>query len=156
MWTNNTVVAINNYDIPDVVKGTYTLFEEVGINEYKGEDGTSTIEILSGKMYSGTVTFRALRQSDIADIDSHIETVSGLHVYVPTTGQFVDFTALITDKTMQMVRREVGSQYMNVWSLSFSFRQISKLGDVPVPPDSEDDLNPEPEQTGGESSVSNE
>lgn len=132
-----TVVAINGYNIPDVVKGTYSIDEGVAYTEYKAEDGTSTIEVIQNAMYQGTVTFKALLQSDIQAIANALTPVSGIEMYLPYTGDYVRFTALIDGKTSVYKRRERLSPTMNVWSLSFGFRQISPLGEVPVPPESE-------------------
>lgn len=121
--TQISILRINSTDIPPIIKGTMTLMDVDAFNEYKGEDGSSTIEEISTGMIEGKVSFKALLQSEIQTIYAGITKVSVLHLYDPRDGQTKSINAVIDDKQFPYHFKDADA---DVWGMSFSFRQIRR------------------------------
>lgn len=123
MVTETSILEINGQTIPPIIKGTMTLSEVDSFNEYKGENGESTIEEISTGMIEGSVNFRALLQSDLQTIYASITKVSIVRYYDPRDGQTKSINALIDNKNFPYKFKDANA---DVWGFSFSFRQIRR------------------------------
>lgn len=118
------LINVNGIDCPDVKKGTLTMNPVSKYEEHETEGGGKVIDEIAEEMWTGTVSYNGLFQSEIQSIKNCLKTVSAMTIYDPLRNQTVSFLALIVPQDME--KKEHTSQG-NVWSFGFTFE---KIGDI--------------------------
>lgn len=122
--TRYDLITVNNIDCPDVKKGSLTMNPVPKYEEHETEGGGKVIEEIAENMWTGSVSYSGLFQSEIQSIKNCLKTVSTMTIYDPLNDQTISFIALIVPQEME--KKEHTSQG-NVWSFGFTFE---KIGDV--------------------------
>lgn len=122
--TRYDLITVNNIDCPDVKKGTLSMNPVPKYDEHATEGGGKVIDEIAEEMWTGTVSYNGLFQSEIQSIKNCLKTVSTMTIYDPLHDQTISFIALIVPQEME--KKEHNSQG-NVWSFGFTFE---KIGDI--------------------------
>ncbi len=114
------LLEINGVSLPDP-EGSYSLSRKDKFNEYEGENGDKTIEVIREEILSCSVSYSGLEQKKIKEIMDAISLVSTVKVYDPKIGNVKGITAKITDVKTDKKFHKNG---ISVWSLSFKIEQL--------------------------------
>lgn len=118
------LITVNGIDCPDVKKGTLSMNPVSKYEEHETEGGGKVIDEIAEEMWTGTVSYNGMFQSEIQSIKNCLKTVSTMTIYDPLRNQTVSFIALIVPQEME--KKEHSGQG-NVWSFGFTFE---KIGDI--------------------------
>lgn len=124
--SNIQLVSINGVSLPNPLKGKLQLKKEDKYNEYECEDGSKKIEEIRTNVYSGSVSYSGLFESDVLKISNAITLVSSIVIYSPYTNSTHTVSALVTGLSSSNIITKTNA---NAWSLSFDFEEIDREGD---------------------------
>lgn len=114
------LLTINGVSLPKP-EGDFTLSLNDKYNEYEGEDGTSTVEVIRQGILSLSVSFNGLPEEYLKMIVDAITLVSSVVIYNPMKMGVQTVTARITGiKTKKIWYQNNRS----LWSLSFDIDEL--------------------------------
>lgn len=114
------LLKINNVDFPEPY-GEFALNKNDKVNEYRCEDGTSTIEIIRTGVVDLKVAYESLTAEKVRDLSNALKTVSSVVVFDPNTNSTKTITAFISNVN---VRKVYHRHELSVWSLSFDVKEL--------------------------------
>lgn len=114
------LLTINDIEIPDP-EGSLSIKKDDKYNEYEGEDGVKTIEVIRENIISGNVSYKGLTADQVTKIVEAIKLVSAVKIYDPGINETRDIKALIKDVKYDKKCYKNG---VSVWSLSFTVEEL--------------------------------
>lgn len=114
------LLKINGVELPDP-EGEFTINKKDKFNEYKTEDGKTTVEVIRQGIFSLSAKYNGLAEETVKTISGAIKLVSTVEVFDPDLGQTKEIKALVTDVKTKKVWYRYG---LSVWSLSFSVDEL--------------------------------
>lgn len=115
------LLKVNGVDFITPNKGTFSVKKDDKVNEYETENGGKVLEVVREGVLSGTMAYRGLFASQIAQYDALLTTVSTLTIYDPMKADAVTITARILNKAAQKI---VHNDNVSAWSFSFDFEEL--------------------------------
>nr|DAX53032.1 MAG TPA: hypothetical protein [Caudoviricetes sp.] len=114
------LLTINDIEIPDP-EGSLSVKKNDKYNEYEGEDGVKTIEVIREDFISGSVSYKGLTAEQVTEIVEAIELVSAVKIYDPGINAVREIKALIKDVKYD---KKYYKNNISVWSLSFTIEEL--------------------------------
>jgi len=114
------LLEINGTSLPDPEK-TFSLNKEDKYNEYEGENGERTIEVIRENIISGNVSYKGLTVEKLKEIKNSITLVSTVKIYDPGEDAVKEITAKITGVKYE---KKFHRNNVSVWSLSFNIEEL--------------------------------
>jgi hypothetical protein len=114
------LLEINGVALPDP-EGSFSLEKEDKYNEYEGENGEKTVEIIRENIISGNVSYKGLTAKEVKKIMNAITLVSTVKVYDPGSDALKEITAKITGVKHD---KKFYKNDVSVWSLSFKLEEL--------------------------------
>lgn len=114
------LLEINGISLPDPEKA-FSISKEDKYNEYEGENGERTIEIIREDIISGKVSYKGLPAEKMAEIEKAITLVSTVKIYDPGKNAVKEITAKITGVNSE---KKFYRNNVSVWSLSFNIEEL--------------------------------
>lgn len=114
------IITANGVEFKDP-EGSFNLTKEDKFNEYEGEDGHRTIEIVREDLISASVSYKGLTVTQLQTMCQALSTVTTFLLYDAMTDQ--QKTVVASVKSLK-----VGKVYhkndLSVWSLSFDIDEL--------------------------------
>lgn len=114
------IITANGTSFTDP-EGNFTLSKDDDVNEYKGEDGHTIIEIVRQNVISASVSYNALTVEQLKIMSEALTTVTTFTLYDPMTDSTIDVTARVSSVQVKKVHHR---NDVSVWSLSFKIEQL--------------------------------
>ena len=114
------LLSINDIPLPNP-EGELSICQNDKLNEYQGEDGTSTIEVIREGVISMTVSYSNLTDKLLNEIMRALTLISKVELYNPMTCSIQVITARISDQTVKKIWYK---NSMSVWSLTFKIDEL--------------------------------
>ena len=114
------IITANGIEFTDP-EGDFTLSKNDEVNEYKGEDGRRTIEIIRQNVISASVSYKALTVEQLKTMSEALTTVTTFVLYDPFTDSQVLINAWVSSVKVQKVHHR---DNVSVWSLSFNIDEL--------------------------------
>lgn len=114
------LLEVNGVILPDP-EGNYDISLGEKFNEYEGEDGSKTIEVIREGMINCNVSYKGLHAEKVKEIQDALKIVSTVVVFDPTSDSTKEITAKITDVKTQKKHHK---NNISVWSLSFKIEEL--------------------------------
>lgn len=114
------LLSVNGTNLRDP-DGSYNLSKKDIINEYEGEDGRKTLEVIRQNVISGNVTYKGLTSSMMKIIVSSLSTVTNFVLYDPTKDATVEIEAKVSNIKTSKVHHK---NNLSVWTLSFDIDEL--------------------------------
>lgn len=114
------IITANGVSFTDP-EGSFTLSKTDDVNEYKGEDGHSIIEIIRQNVISASVSYNALTVEQLKTMSKALTTVTVFRLYDPMTDSVIDVTARVSSIQVKKVHHR---NDVSVWSLSFKIDEL--------------------------------
>ncbi len=114
------LLTINGVPLPKP-EGGFTITKKDKYNEYEGEDGSSTVEVIRQGILSLSVSYNYITEQHLKNVTDAIRLVSQVKVYDPAIRATRTLTAKITGLKTKML------YYKNdifVWTLSFNLDEL--------------------------------
>ncbi len=114
------LLEINGVVLPDP-EGSFSLASEDKYNEYEGENGVKTVEVIRENIISGSVSYKGLAEDKLKEIVDAVSLVSSVKVYDPCIKAVKEITAKITGVKYD---KKFYKNDVSVWSLSFKIEEL--------------------------------
>lgn len=114
------LLSINSVILP-TPEGNFTLSKNDKYNQYEGEDGSKTVEVIREGIISASVSYKGLTEEMLKRIIDAITLVSRVVIYNPMTKSTKTVTAKITGISTKKVCYR---NNISVWSLSFNIEEL--------------------------------
>lgn len=114
------ILSANGVEFTDP-EGSFTLSKNDDVNEYKGEDGHCTIEIIRQNVISASVSYNALTVEQLKIMSEALTTVTTFTLYDPLTDSQVEIRCKVSSVKVQKVHHR---HDVSVWSLSFNIDEL--------------------------------
>ena len=114
------LLSVNGVSLPQP-EGDYTLSKNDKYNEYEGEDGTTTVEVIRQGIISLAVSYSHVTEKNLKEIMDAIKLVSSVEVFDPTQQKVRKITAKITGIKTKMFYYKNG---ISVWTLAFNVDEL--------------------------------
>lgn len=114
------LLSVNGVSLPQP-EGDYTLSKNDKYNEYEGEDGTTTVEVIRQGIISLAVSYNHVTEKHLKEIMDAIKLVSSVEVFDPTQQKVRKITAKITGIKTKMFYYKNG---ISVWTLAFNVDEL--------------------------------
>lgn len=114
------LLSINGVTLPQP-EGDYTITKNDKYNEYEGEDGTSTVEVIRQGIISLSVSYNYVKEKQLKKITDAIKLVSEVVVFDPTKQTTRTISAKVTGIKTKMIYYKNG---ISVWSLAFDVEEL--------------------------------
>ncbi len=114
------LLSVNGTNLRDP-DGSYNLSKTDIVNEYEGEDGRKTLEIIRQNVISGSVTYKGLTPSMMKTIVSSLSTVTNFVLYDPIKDEVVEIEAKVSNIKTSKIHHK---NSLSVWSLSFDIDEL--------------------------------
>lgn len=114
------LLSINGVPLPNPM-GDFTISQNDKYNEYEGEDGKTTVEIIRQGILSLSVSFNGLPEDYLKMIVDAIRIVSTVVIYNPLTKSTRKMTAKITGVKSKKIWYQ---NNQSLWSLSFEIDEL--------------------------------
>lgn len=121
--SNIQLLTINDYNLPNPLKGNLTITNKPIFNKYECEDGSIKIEVIKSNVINGSVTYKGLFESEVKAITNKLSLISKLTLYNPIEQGTTEISALITDISVKNI---VTKDDVKAWSLSFKIEEINR------------------------------
>lgn len=115
------LIKINQYAIPEPLKGNLSINIVDKYNEYETESGDKITESIREGMIKASVTYNGLFANTLQNILSAITLISSVIIYNPFTGTTKTIMARITGITSSKI---VYNDNVEAWSLSFNIEEV--------------------------------
>ena len=114
------LLSANGTDLLDP-EGSYQLSKNDIVNEYEGENGRKTIEIVRQNVISGSVSYKGLTASMLKKIMDSLSLVTNFVLYDPSKEALVEIEARVSNiKANKIYHRD----NISFWSLSFNIDEL--------------------------------
>ena len=114
------LLTINGVRLPKP-EGDFTITRKDKYNEYEGEDGSSTVEVIRHGVISLSVSYGHVTEKHLNEIIGAIRLVSEVALYDPANRAPRLISAKITDVKTKMLYYKNG---ISVWTLSFNLDEL--------------------------------
>lgn len=114
------IITANNVEFTDP-EGSFTLSKDDTVNEYKGEDGQTTLEIIREGQISATVSYNSLSAETIKKMADALTTVTEFKLYDALTDSQKTITARVSGVK---VKKNFYRDNISMWSLSFDIDEL--------------------------------
>ena len=114
------LLSINGVSLPKP-EGDYSITKNDKYNEYEGEDGSSTVEVIRRGIISLSVAYNYVTEKHLKEITDAINLVSEVYVFDPTKGVVRNITAKVTGIKTKMIYYKNG---ISIWTLSFDVEEL--------------------------------
>ena len=114
------LLTINGVPLPKP-EGDFTITKKDKYNEYEGEDGSSTVEVIRQGILSLSVSYNYITEQHLKTITDAIRLVSQVEVYDPALRTTRTLTAKITNLKNKMLYYK---NDISVWTLSFNLDEL--------------------------------
>ncbi len=114
------LLAINGVPLPKP-EGDFTITKKDKYNEYHGDDGSSTVEVIRQGILSLSVSYNYITEQHLKTITDAISLVSSGEVFDPATRTTRPLTAKITGVRTKMLYYK---NDISVWTLSFDVDEL--------------------------------
>ena len=114
------LLTINGVPLPKP-EGDFTITKKDKYNEYEGEDGSSTVEVIRQGILSLSISYNYITEQHLKTITDAIRLVSLVEVYEPTLRKTRALTAKITNLKTRMLYYK---NDISIWTLSFNLDEL--------------------------------
>lgn len=114
------LLSINDVPIKDP-EGSFIISREDKYNEYEGENGHKTIEIIRSNVINISVSYKGLTAKQLKNIVSLLNIVTTFTLFDPATEEQKEITGLVDNMKTSKVYYKNG---VSVWSLSFEIKEL--------------------------------
>lgn len=114
------LLSINGVSLPQP-EGEYTISKNDKYNEYEGEDGTTTVEVIRQGIISLAVSYNYVTEKHLKEITDAINLVSMVELFDPTQQKVRKISAKITGIKTKMFYYKNG---ISVWTLAFNVDEL--------------------------------
>lgn len=114
------LLSINGVSLPKP-EGDYSITKKDKYNEYEGEDGSSTVEVIRQGVIALSVSYNYVTERHLNEINDAIRLVSEVEVFDPTIRKVKKFTAKISGIKTKMLYYK---NEISIWSLSFDVDEL--------------------------------
>ena len=114
------IINANGVEFTDP-EGSFTLSKTDKVNEYEGEDGRKTIEIIRQNQISASVSYKGLTVEQLKTMSEALSTVTTFLLYDALTGKQKQVIAKVSSVKVTKVYHKGD---LSVWSLTFDIDEL--------------------------------
>lgn len=114
------LLTVNGTDLRDP-DGSLEISKKDLVNEYEGEDGRKTLEIVRRNIISGSVSYSGLTVSMLKEIMDSLSTLTTFVIYDPMIDDTVEIEARVSNVSTKKLCHQ---NNVSVWTLSFNFDEL--------------------------------
>lgn len=114
------LLAIGDFVLKDP-EGSFNIQSNDVVNEYKGEDGHKTIEVIRNGQISGSVSYKGLTAEQLKEICDHLGAVTHFQMFNVLTNAVIEITARVSGVKAKKIHHK---GEVSVWSLSFNIDEL--------------------------------
>lgn len=114
------LLKVNGVSLPKP-EGDYSISKKDKYNEYEGEDGNSTVEVIRQGIISLSVSYNYVTEKHLKEMADALKLVSEVEIFDPTQQKIRKITAKISGIKTKMIYYKNG---ISIWSLSFDVDEL--------------------------------
>ena len=102
-------------------EGSFVLSKTDVVNEYEGEDGCKTVEVVRSGKISASVSYNGIEVRRLREMAQALHTVTTFRIYDALTDTCRTVKARVSSLKVQKVHHRHG---LSLWSLSFDLDEL--------------------------------